>query len=114
MKQLGFNTHVKPLVGNVKLSGILLSPKKIYYEWFRWMIPETDYRNMDQTEFFLLPHFGSPVQAEEFCSLFFDLFFQYKLRKCTDDPSFWPVNRTYEMFQEWFEIRIAPDVSTMI
>jgi len=114
MKKFEFNTLVKPLVDKVDNSGILLIPKQIYYEWSRYVLPEMDYYNEPETEFFLLPQFDSPEEAEEFCRLFFDLFFQYKLRKCSDDPSYWPVNRTYEMFRQWFEVRITSYVSTLV
>jgi hypothetical protein len=113
VKELEFNKAVMPLVDKVNFSGILLTPKKIYYEWSRYMLPEMDYYNEPETEFFLLPQFDSPEETEEFCRLFFDLFFQYKLRKCSDDAAFWPVNRTYEMFQQWFDLRITSNVSSL-
>ena len=114
MEILEFNPLVQPLVDKADYSGILLIPKKIYYEWSRYLIPEKVYYDETETEFFLLPEFTSREEAEEFCRLFYDLFFQYQLRKFTDDPSYWPVNRTYEMFRQWFEVRITSCVSTLI
>lgn len=110
MKRYEFNPVVQPLVDKVDYSGLMLIPGKIYYEWARYVIPEMDYLNEQETEFFLLPQFNSPEKTEEFCKLFFDLFFQYKLKKCSDDPAFWPINRTYEMFQQWFDVRITSTV----
>ena len=114
MMESEFNPQVQLLVDKAGYSGILLVPQKIYYEWFRYQIPEKDYYNEPEPEFLLLPEFTTQEEAQEFCRLFFDLFFQYKLRKCSADPSYWPVNRTYEMFRQWFEVRITSCVSTLV
>jgi hypothetical protein len=113
MRSYELNSVVQPVFARLDYSGLLLIPRKIYYEWSRFMIPEADYLNEQETELFLLPQFNSIEQTEEFCKLFFDLFFQYKLKKCCEDPSFWPVNRTYEMFEQWFEVRITVIVSSL-
>ena len=114
MKSYELNPMVQPVFGKLDYSGLILIPRKIYYEWSRYLIPETDYINELADELFLLPQFKSIEQTEEFCRLFFDLFFQYKLKKCSEDPSFWPVNRTYEMFEQWFDVRITNAVSSII
>lgn len=108
---LEFNPLVQLLVTREDYYGLILIPKNIYYEWSRYLISETDYFNKQEEEFFLLPPFNSMEKTKEFCELFFDLFFQYKLRKCIKDPGFWPVNRTYEMFLQWFDVKIISNVS---
>lgn len=113
MKSYEINSMVQPLFDKLDYSGLILIPRKIYYEWSRYLIPETDYLNEQGVELFLLPQFNSLEQTEEFCELFFDLFFQYKLKKCSKDPAFWPVNRTYELFQQWFEVKITFAVSSL-
>jgi hypothetical protein len=113
MQSLEISPLVQPVFSKLNYSGLLLMPRKIYYEWSRYVIPEMDYFNENGAEFFLLPQFNSPEKTEEFCKLFFDLFFQYKLRKCSNDPAFWPINRTFEMFQDWFEVRITYAVSSL-
>jgi hypothetical protein len=113
MKSYEINPRVQPLINRLDYSGLILIPQKIYYEWSRYVLPEMDYLNEQEAEFFLLPHFNSIEKTEEFCKQFFDLFFQYKLKKCSDDPAFWPINRNYEMFQEWFEVRITAVVSSL-
>jgi hypothetical protein len=113
MKSYEISSMVQPLFDKLDYSGLILIPRKIYYEWSRYIITETDYLHEQGAELFLLPPFNSIEQTEEFCRLFFDLFFQYKLKKCSEDPSFWPVNRTYEMFEQWFEVRITAIVSSL-
>ena len=102
-----------PLFLRQSNSGIILIPKRIYYEWSRFLIPDLEYLNGRGAELFLLPPFSSVEKAEEFCFLFFDLFFQHELRKCTADPAFWPVDRSWEMFLEWFEVKNAEKVSVL-
>lgn len=112
-KQPGFNPMSVPLISKIHCSGIFISPRKIYYEWMRYFIPEKDYLNMQASELIILPGFATPEEAAEFCRQFYDLLFQYKLRKCINDPLFWPVNRSYEMFCQWFDIRITAAVSSV-
>ena len=114
MKSCEISPLVQPLFDKLDYSGLVLIPRKIYYEWSRYVIPEMNYLNEQEAEFFLLPQFNSVEKTEEFCKLFFDLFFQYKLKRWSEDPAFWPVNRTYEMFQQWFDVRITCDVSSII
>jgi hypothetical protein len=114
MKSNEFHPLVQPLFDKLDYSGLIVIPRKIYYEWSRYLIPETDYFNEQGAELFLLPQFDSVEKTEEFCRLFFDLFFQHKLKKYSADPAFWPVGRSYEMFLEWFEVRITYVVSAII
>jgi hypothetical protein len=113
MKSYEINPVVHPLFDKLDHSGLILIPQKIYYEWSRYIIPEMDYLNEQGAELFLLPHFNSIEKTEEFCKQFFDLFFQYQLKKCSEDPAFWPINRNYEMFQQWFDVRITAIVSSL-
>ena len=110
MKRCEFNPVVQPLFGKVECSGLLLIPQKRYYEWSHYPVKERYPSNEQEAEFFLLPQFNSPEKTEEFCRLFFDLFFQYKLKQWSKDPALWPINRTYEMFQQWFEVKITYSV----
>jgi len=104
---------IRPLFSRQDYSGLILIPRKIYYEWSRYIIPENEYLNGNGAELFLLPRFSSNEKAEEFYRLFYDLFFQYKLRQYSENPDYWPVNRTYDMFNQWFEVRIAGVVSSL-
>ena len=113
MKSFEINHQVHPIFDRLEYTGLILIPQKIYYEWSRDVIPGMYYFNEPEAELFLLPHFNSIERAEEFCRLFFDLFFQYQLKKCSEDPAFWPINRNYEMFQQWFEVRITAVVSSL-
>ena len=112
MRSYEISPLVQPLFDQMNYGGLVLIPRKIYYEWSRYFLPEREYINECNAEFFLLPQFNSIEKTEEFCRLFFDLFFQYKLKKCMNDPAFWPVNRTYEMFMQWFDIRITHAVTS--
>jgi len=112
MKRYEFNPVVQPLFDKVDCSGLMLIPNKIYYEWSQFIVKGRDPLNNQEAEFFLLPQFNSPEKTEEFCRLFFDLFFQYKLRQGSSDPAFWPKGRTFKMFQQWFDLKITNVVSS--
>ena len=113
MKSFEINPLIQPLFDKLDHSGLILIPRQIYYEWSRIVLPEMEYLYEQEAELFLLPHFNSIEKTEEFCKLFFDLFFQYQLKKYSEDPSFWPINRNYEMFQQWFEVRFTVFVSSL-
>jgi hypothetical protein len=113
MKSYEFNPLVQSHFNKLDYSGLILIPRKIYYEWSRYLIPESDYFKEQAGDFFLLPQFNSKEETEEFIRLFYDLFFQHKLRRYSNDPVLWPVQRSYEMFLEWFEVRITTNVTSL-
>ena len=114
METSEFNPVIKPMFNTTDRSAIMILPKEIYYQWRNCVIENKDLQNHFEPEVFLMPGFKMLEQAESFVRNFYDLFFQYELRKWAADPSFWPVNRTFALFMQWFEIRVSYSVSDIL
>ena len=50
------------------------------------------------------------AESEDECSEFlisnYESFFEFELSAWYQDESIWPENRTYEMFEQWFDVRL--------
>jgi len=53
---------------------------------------------------YLIPEFDDIDQAEEHVEEIFDEIFTNELSEWHEDESRWPVERSYEMFLEWFDV----------
>ena len=94
----------------VNRSAMILIPKVPYYLWVS-CLPEQD-KKIHRTvpEIYLLPRFDSWIKEEHYIMENFELFFRDILLTWRTDRDRWPVNRTYDMFCEWFEINIFSSV----
>ena len=109
------NTQVSPIFDRVDRSAIMIVPKPIFHCWRRCVYNGEIQGNDPEPGIFLLPQFDSHETTKAFIISFYDLFFQHELKKWTKDITLWPLNRTFDMFCQWFEIRISYKVTdTMI
>lgn len=53
---------------------------------------------------YLIPEFESIDEAEDHVEEIFDEIFANELSEWHTDQSLWPVERTYDMFLEWFDV----------
>ena len=58
----------------------------------------------DRGNVYLIPEFDNLDEAEEYIEDIFDEIFTNELSDWHEDVSFWPADRTYEMFLEWFDV----------
>jgi hypothetical protein len=114
MKTEEFSPLIQPLYEPVNRSALLIVPNEVYYNWGRCVIKEQYLLNQCEAELFLIPSFSTPGQAESFLRTFYDLFFQYELKKWNVSSAYWPVNRTFELFNKWFEVRFSYCVSDIL
>ena len=109
-----FHPAILPVFDTADRSAIMILPREIYHQWLNCVCEKKDYVDFPEPEVFLFPGFKTLDQAESFIRNFYDLFFQYELRKWNLNPQLWPENRTYELFREWFDIRVSTTVSDML
>ncbi len=57
-----------------------------------------------RTNVYLIPRYDTVEDAEEYVRGYFDQIFCNELGEWIDDESHWPQKRTYEMFEEWFDV----------
>ena len=109
-----FNPAIHPVFEATDRSALLIVPNEIYYNWWRCVIKNKDFFCQSEPDIFLIPGFALMEHAESFIRTFYDLFFQYELKKWGVDSSFWPVNRTFDMFRKWFDVRLSCRVSDIL
>jgi hypothetical protein len=109
-----FGLFMEPVFKRTNRSALLLLPKEIYCNWGRCVMRGKSPRTSFEPELFLIPCFEDAEELELFLRQFYDLFFQHELRKWDVDSSFWPINRSWEMFKAWFDIRVTDQVADTI
>ena len=53
---------------------------------------------------YFIPRYDTVEEAEEYVRGYFDQIFCNELAEWFDDEALWPEKRTYEMFEEWFDV----------
>ena len=62
---------------------------------------------------YLLPEYEDPIAQKEVLEEFWPAVFAAVLDGWITDESYWPKNRTFQMFQDWFEIQIGSAVEDL-
>jgi hypothetical protein len=106
MEAVEFNPVAQPLFDTIDRSAIMILPGEIYYNWGRCVNEGNIALLFPEPQLFLIPNFETPEETSEFIETFYDLIFRHELERWSVDPAFWPINRTYEMFRNWFEIKL--------
>jgi len=91
-------------------SVLFITHKKSFYVWLDLVAPDECKDHDLQAIAFLAPLFFTGKDEENYLTQNFDQFFQNELEYWCPDPTFWPVNRTYQLFCEWFDVTIAANV----
>jgi len=87
-------------------------PKEMFWEWVKnvetklqW--PPLKKEDRGPSNIYLIPpsYFGQYL--DDCLEKNFEVFFQNELNMFVTDPDFWPSNRTYEMFTNWFDVKIS-------
>ena len=110
MEAVEFNPVIQPLFDKIDRSAIMILPGEIYYQWGRCVHRANSDFPYPEPELYLIPGFESQDEVTAFIKTFYDFFFQHELQKWEVDPSFWPVNRTYEMFRKWFDVTLIQTI----
>ena len=99
-------------------SAIILKPKRPFLEWSK----QDDTEGLGESVFealqeepnvYLLPEYEDASSQQELLKEFWSGLFEAMLEGWVTDEACWPRNRTFEMFQEWFEIRMTSVVEDL-
>ena len=61
----------------------------------------------------LLPEYEDPATQQEVLEEFWPGLFEAMLEGWVTDEAYWPKNRTFEMFGEWFEVQMSSIVQDL-
>jgi hypothetical protein len=88
----------------------IIKPKQPYLDWANSLPDTTDPVTLaalrrDCTAL-LIPEHDDPAEAEAFITDIYAAIFELELDAWHRDPAAWPAQRTYQAFQEWFDVDI--------
>lgn len=95
----------------INRAAIMVIPRKPFYDWLNSVesgvgTDEMANKEKDHT-IYLLPDFEEQFQLEGYLKKIYQKIFRNELAAWYTEESLWPEGLTYEMFTEWFEIRIS-------
>ncbi len=62
---------------------------------------------------YLLPEYEDPATQQDVLEEFWPGLFDAMLEGWVTDEAYWPKNRTFEMFGEWFEVQMSSIVQDL-
>ncbi len=86
-------------------SVVMVSPRQPYRDWAAGLddsgvVPDDE----GERTVYLIPNFDNDDDAWEFLEEVYDEIFDNELWSWHADPADWPPDRSFEMFQQWFDI----------
>ncbi len=99
-------------------SAVIVKPRQPYLEWCR----QDDAEGLAESVFealreepsvYLLPEYEDPAIQQEVLEEFWPGLFEAMLEGWVTDEAYWPKNRTFEMFGEWFEVQMSSIVQDL-
>ena len=96
----------------INRSAAVIKPKKPLWDWVKSIEPDTviDWEDMEDTSVYLLPDvehlLNEDVEIEDYIKRIYRQIFENELESWYLDKSLWPADRTFELFQQWFEFEI--------
>jgi len=96
----------------INRAAVVLKPKRPYLDWTKQDdgtgIAESVFQSMhDEPTVYLLPECEDPDSEKHVLAEYWPALFEAMLEGWLRDESMWPRNRTFQMFEEWFEIQLS-------
>lgn len=98
-------TDIPEDFGSINRSMLYISYKQPFYDWLKFHDKETDITEVLEGNAYLLPQFEFPEELEDYLRKNFDRFFVSELFDWYTLPKMWPKKRTWELFNEWFDLK---------
>ncbi|MEI8011010.1 MAG: hypothetical protein WCI27_00825 [Candidatus Omnitrophota bacterium] len=86
---------------------VIIVPREPLVDWINSVTPdETVWADdfSDRANVYFIPRYETLDEAEEYVQENFDEIFRNELAEWFEDESSWPAKRTFDMFNEWFDV----------
>jgi len=105
-------------MGMLNRSAVIVKPRQPYLEWARQDdaegLAESVFEGLhEEPSVYLLPEYEDPATQQEVLAEFWPGLFEAMLEGWVTDEAYWPKKRTFEIFQEWFEVEWSPIVQDL-
>jgi len=91
-------------------SAAIIKPQQPYVDWVNSIEDEGRKHSIEDfstdCSVVLLPEYDPDEDAEAIVKDLYSHIFELELSGWVTDESTWPDNRSYEMFQEWFDVEL--------
>jgi len=99
----------------INRSAIILRPKKPFLEWTQLDdkegLAEPVFQKLcEEPSVYLVPDWEEPKEQGEILKEFWPALFEAMLGGWLRDKKLWPEDRTFKMFEEWFEVQTHTSV----
>jgi len=88
-------------------SAVVVSPKQPFVAWLKSVeelqLPDVTLAQLGKT-LYLVPDWDDPADAEKVLQRVYDDIFCRELEAWYTDETAWPSNRTFKLFEQWFDI----------
>ncbi|MGD1847880.1 MAG: hypothetical protein ACFB10_21000 [Salibacteraceae bacterium] len=87
---------------------MIVIPKQPYFDWDKAVFPEaTPIQEMMEYNSYLLPEVELSFDPQKVMKKDWPWIFENELFSICTDESTWPEKRTWELFNEWFELQFS-------
>ncbi len=101
----------------INRSAVIIKPKQPMLDWINHTDSERKFTIEDiskENSTLLIPQFDSFDGARDYVKKNYEAIFEFELFGWYIDEDLWPRKRTYEMFNEWFDIQINSEVFDLV
>ena len=103
---------------SINRTAVVIRPKQPFVDWLN-SVPDEEIeftleRVSDDNLTFLIPPYNNPDESLACVKKIYDQLFEFELFGWVETEEIWPQNRTWELFQEWFEIEINSEVFDLV
>lgn len=95
---------------SVMRSAIVVTPKAPFYEWLISLEESNKEVPRTETDLYLIPDMDFEEDALEWLQENYDGLFEDQLNNWYTAEDAWPADRSWALFQEWFDIKIIVSV----
>lgn len=96
-----------PMIKNRSIVNIF--PTKLYLDWLNYIHDSEVFLGLNDIEpiSFLIKDFDDKSEFNSWLQTNFQLLFEIRLTYSCIDKSLWPEERTFDVFNKWFEVRFS-------
>jgi hypothetical protein len=93
---------------------IAVAPRSPMREWSRAFWGPEDHRDdSDEPSLYLIPTYDDDAEALTLLGELYDGIFSSELTLWCDDRELWPAPRSFDLFLQWFSLRLFPLVDDL-
>ncbi len=94
---------------------VMVIPKKPYYDWNKAVFPGlSGMGSKNEFNSYLVADTILPAEPKKALNKHWEWIFENELFSVCTDEDTWPENRTWKLFNEWFEVRFSTVVMDLV